>query len=58
MKQRKQLYKTWEGAHKRCQFENAIAEGEFKRGDKAEHYKYVIVAGENGTYRVNREDKV
>ncbi len=56
MKQLKEIYKTFEGALKRACFENAMAKGEFKRGDKARVYKYRVVAGENGTYRVNREN--
>lgn len=56
MKQIKLLreqYKTWTGADKRCRFENAMAEGEFKRGDKAKLYRYTVVK-EGDTYRVAR----
>jgi len=50
----KEVYKTWEGANKRCGFENAMAKGEFERGDKAKYYRYTIVAGEDDTWRVAR----
>ena len=49
----KEVYKTWEGANKRCGFENAMAKGEFERGDKAKHYRYTIVK-EGEMYRVAR----
>lgn len=49
----KKKYKTWEGAHKRCGFENGIALSEFKNGYKAKHYRYTVVEQE-GMYRVAR----
>jgi hypothetical protein len=49
----RETYKTWDGAHKRCTFENALAKGEFERGDKAKFYCYTIVK-EGETYRVAR----
>ena len=41
------LYKTYEGARKRAAFENAMAKGEFQRGDKATLYHYEIVEESN-----------
>jgi len=35
-------------------FENAMARGEFERGDKAKFYRYTVVKGEGETYRVAR----
>ena len=58
MKLLKEKYKTWEGAHRRCAFENALAKGEFNRGNKAKLYRYTLECekDENGveTYRVAR----
>lgn len=51
----RETYKTHEGARKRAGFENAMARGEFERGDKARLYAYTIVAGNApNTYRVAR----
>jgi len=50
----KEVYKTWEGARNREAFENAMARGEFERGDKAKFYRYTVVKGEGETYRVAR----
>lgn len=50
----KEKYKTREGAEKRCRFENALAKGEFKRGDKARHYAYSVVLESDGAWRVQR----
>ncbi len=54
MKLLKETYKTYEGARKRCGFENGLAKHEFERGYKAKHYRYHIVQ-ENGAFRVARE---
>ena len=55
MKQLKEIYKTWEGAHKRAAFENGLAQSEFKNGYKAKHYRYTVISGEApGTFRVVR----
>jgi hypothetical protein len=51
MKLLKEKYKTWEGAHKRVRFENALARGEFERGL---FYHYTIVQ-EGEVYRVQRQ---
>jgi hypothetical protein len=59
----KTVYKTFEGARKRAAFENAMAPGEFARGDKAKLYHYTVVPFESiglgfkatTTYRVARE---
>jgi hypothetical protein len=58
MKLLKEVYKTYEGARKRCAFENAMARGEFNRGDKARFYHYKIVADPDSTsaWRVQRDD--
>ncbi len=50
-------YKTYEGARKRAAFENSVAPGEFKRGDKARLYRYSVVrdAVDLGVWRVARE---
>jgi hypothetical protein len=37
------VFKTYEGARKRAAFENAMAKGEFQRGEKAKLYHYEIV---------------
>lgn len=50
----KEKYKTHEGAEKRCRFENALAKGEFERGDKARHYAYSVVLESDGAWRVQR----
>ncbi len=49
----KEVYKTWDGAKKRCGFENAMAKGEYDRGDKAKFYCYAVVNVGN-TWRVAR----
>lgn len=49
----RERYKTWDGANKRCGFENAMAKGEYERGDKAKFYRYTIVK-EGEDYRVAR----
>ncbi len=54
MKLLKEVYKTWEGAHKRCGFENGIARSEYEHGYKARLYHYVITQDDNGLYRVAR----
>jgi len=51
----KECYKTRAGAEKRCRFENAVAKGEFERGDKARHYRYSIVTDREGLWRVQRD---
>jgi len=38
-----QSYKTYKGAYKRAAFENAVAPGEFRRGDKAHLYVYRVI---------------
>jgi hypothetical protein len=47
-------YKTRAGAFKRCRFENAMAKGEFERGDKAKHYRYHVTQDSEGMWRVFR----
>lgn len=42
MKLLKEVYKTREGAARRCGFENGIAASEYRRGDKAKHYRYTV----------------
>ena len=54
MKLLKEKYKTYEGAAKRRNFENALALGEYQRGYKAHHYVYTVVS-EDGAWRVKRE---
>jgi hypothetical protein len=49
----KEVYKTYDGAQKRCGFENGVAKGEYERGDKAKHYHYTVVA-QDGAWRVAR----
>lgn len=56
MKLLREKYKTWEGALKRCRFENSLAPHEFSRGYKARLYVYRVVQ-ENGAYRIAREIK-
>ena len=51
-------YKTVEGARKRCAFENALARGEYQRGDKAKIYHYTVVQDDNSMYRVARDKGV
>jgi hypothetical protein len=55
MKLLKEKYKTWDGAHKRCAFENGLARGEYRRGDKAKIYRYTVVQLDDG-YRVQRDN--
>ena len=54
MKLLRETYKTWEGASKRCGFENGIARHEYERGYKARHYHYSVVE-EGANWRVRRE---
>jgi hypothetical protein len=49
----REKYKTWDGAQKRCGFENGVAKSEFEHGHKAKHYRYTIVK-EGEFYRVAR----
>ncbi len=53
-------YKTYEGACKRAIFENAMAKGEFARGDKAHLYTYNVVRtqSEPAIWRVARTKAV
>jgi hypothetical protein len=50
----REIYRTYEGARKRCGFENGMARGEYERGDKAKHHRYTVVAANNNTWRVAR----
>lgn len=50
----KERYKTILGARNRAAFENAMALGEFRRGDKARIYSYATVKDKTGAYRVER----
>jgi hypothetical protein len=50
----KTVYKTFERARKRAAFENAMAKGDFARGDKAKLYHYRTLTVE-GKWRVARE---
>jgi hypothetical protein len=43
MKLLKEKYKTYDGAIKRCGFENSIARFEYERGYKARHYHYTVI---------------
>jgi hypothetical protein len=56
MKLLKEVYKTYEGARKRCAFENGVARGEYQRGDKARHYHYTVIAELDNTWRVQRDN--
>lgn len=47
-------YKTLAGAQKRATFENAMAKGEWARGDKARLYHYTVTKDDAGNYRVVR----
>jgi hypothetical protein len=49
----KEVYKTSEGARKRCGFENGVARGEFEKGYKAKLYFYTVVS-EGDHWRVAR----
>lgn len=42
MKLLKEVYKTRDGAVRRCGFENGVAAGEYRRGDKAKLYRYTV----------------
>ena len=53
MKILKEKYKTLEGANKRARLENALAPGEYSRGDKAKLYRYSVLEYEEH-YRVAR----
>lgn len=55
MKLLREKYKTWEGARKRCGFENGLAQSEFERGYKARLYRYSIVQDDTGNWRVARK---
>lgn len=57
MKLLKERYKTYDGALKRCRFENGLARSEFERGYKAKHYHYTVVP-DGDHWRVQREQKV
>jgi hypothetical protein len=50
-------YKTVENARKRAQFENAVAPGEFRRGETAKLYRYSVVQDDYypGIWRVARD---
>jgi hypothetical protein len=51
----REKYKTYEGARKRCGFENGVAISEFKNGYKARLYHYRVVADPAGEgWRVER----
>jgi hypothetical protein len=50
----KEIYKTFQGARKRCAFEDAMAKSEFERGDKARLYIHTIAKGDDETWRVTR----
>jgi hypothetical protein len=49
----KEHYKTYDGAQKRCGFENGVAKSEYANGIKAHRYHYTIVQ-ENEVWRVAR----
>lgn len=51
----KEKYKTYSGALKRAQFENALAHGEHRRGRKAKLYRYTVVLDAAQAFRVARE---
>jgi hypothetical protein len=53
MKLLKEKYKTYDGAYKRCRFENGIARSEFNNRLKAKVYQYTVVTGDN-VWRVAR----
>jgi hypothetical protein len=51
MKLLREKYKTPEGAYKRARFENGIADGEYRRGEKRRIYRYSMIE-KDGLYRV------
>lgn len=57
MKLLRERYKTRDGAMRRCGFENAMAKGEYDRGDKARLYVYRVVPDPTvpDVWRVQRE---
>lgn len=55
MKMLREKYKTYDGAMKRCRFENSLAPGEYRRGDKARLYHYTVVQDAAGMWRVARD---
>ena len=63
MKLLREKYKTWEGANKRCRFENGVAESEFRNGYKAKLYHYTVVEADShdcaqgNSWRVARHDR-
>ena len=46
-------YKTYDGAQKRCGFENGVAKGEYERGEKSKLYRYTIER-DGDSWRVGR----
>lgn len=68
MKLLRETYKTYEGALRRCAFENGIAKSEYERGYKAKLYHYTVVSNppipypgtvdDTETFRVARHSPV
>ncbi len=54
MRYLKEKYKTYDGADKRCRFENGVAKFEFEQGYKFKHYHYTVQTDDNGFFRVAR----
>jgi len=50
----RERYRTLQGAAKRAAFENAVAPGEYARGEKARVYSYRVIQDQAGAWRVER----
>jgi len=50
----RERYTTLQGATKRAAFENAVAPGEYARGEKARVYAYRVTQDDTGAWRVER----
>jgi hypothetical protein len=57
MKLLKEKYKTYDGAQKRCGFENGVAKSEFEQGYKSRHYHYTVQTDTDGHWRVARQER-
>ena len=51
----RERYTTLQGATKRAAFENAVAPGEYARGEKTRLYSYSVTRDDTGAYRVARD---
>ncbi len=62
----REKYKTYDGAHKRCAFENSLAKSEYENGYKTKLYHYTVVLVQetlngvtiDGTWRIQRNTGV